>query len=549
MPIAAGWLLSMAAFLGGSLFLRRFGKLSGAVILIGGVVWLIGTSVEFTTANTSAVVSLPVWEVPNPISKVFVMDSVPRTIGSLAAGDSTVPDAYLVDPAVDTLLQMLAAKGIYLHQTVSHPNGIVHRNDIVVIKGNYQWTSRNTTSADRVKGLIRLILNHPDGFSGEIIVCDNTQEIGTGINDNDNNSEDPNQSIVDVVNTFRAKHYPVYLLEWNSFWGTVAWEYSQDDYNNGYVYEAATKITYPKFRSPSGRSYISLRYGIWDSLSAMYDHSRLCIIDFPVLKAHSIAGATIAVKNWIGTLTTAYATERYGGRTAMHNTYLMGTYGLVARVMAVTFPRLTIIDAAWTTTDGPTSLTYIQNTKMLLGSTDPVASSWYAAKFILTPIARYPNNTDPDLSGSAYKNSLDNWTRFLRDSAGLPCTKDSSRISVYDRRVLQQVPVQENPDADVVSEFHLYQNYPNPFNSVTTIRYSLPSLSSIEAQGRVGEGSHVTLKVYDVLGREVATLVNEVKRPGTYTVQFDGSDLASGVYFYRIEAGSFVQTNKLVILK
>ena len=56
-------------------------------------------------------------------------------------------------------------------------------------------------------------------------------------------------------------------------------------------------------------------------------------------------------------------------------------------------------------------------------------------------------------------------------------------------------------------------------------------------------------KVYDVLGREVATLANEVKEPGTYTVQFDGSNLASGVYLYRIQAGDFVQTRKLVLLR
>ncbi|MEK9136749.1 MAG: DUF362 domain-containing protein, partial [Bacteroidota bacterium] len=396
MPIATTWLLSMIAFLGGSVILGRILRFSGSTILLLGIVWLMSTSAEFTSAQSNGITSLPVWEVPNPVSKVFVMDSVPRTIGSLAAGDSTVPNEYLRDPAIDTLLAMMATQGIYLHNTASHPNGIVHSNDVIVIKGNFQWTSRNATSADRIKGLIRQILIHPDGFTGEILVCDNTQEIGTGINDNDNNSEDPNQSIVDVVNTFRAKRYPVFVLDWNTYWSTVASEYSSGDYASGYVYEAATKISYPKFRSPSGRCYISLRRGIWDSLSSAYDSSRLCIIDFPVLKAHGIAGATIAVKNWIGVLTTSYATERYGGRTPMHNTYFMGAYALVARVMAATFPRLTIVDAAWTTTEGPANLTWVQNTKMLLASTDPVASSWYAAKFILTPIARYPNNTNPD---------------------------------------------------------------------------------------------------------------------------------------------------------
>ena len=87
------------------------------------------------------------------------------------------------------------------------------------------------------------------------------------------------------------------------------------------------------------------------------------------------------------------------------------------------------------------------------------------------------------------------------------------------------------------SQFVLHQNYPNPFNPSTTISYQLPTQS------------HVTLKVYDLLGREVTTLMSEVKQPGMYTVQFDGSGLASGVYFYRMEAGSFTSVKKLLLLR
>jgi hypothetical protein len=436
MPVAANWLLAVAAFFGGSLLFRRFAKFSGPVILVAGVVWFIGTLPELTRPQINSIGSLPIWEVDDPISTVFVMDSLPLTTGSLAAGDTSVPDEYLPDPAIDTLLAMMETQDIFLHQTTASPSGIVGAFDIVIIKGNFQWNSWNTTSTDRIKGLIWQILQHPDGFSGEILVCDNTQEIGTGINDNDNNSEDTDQSILDVVNTFYAKGYPVYCLDWNFIWSTVASEYSEGDYDDGYVYETATKISYPKFRSPSGDYYISLRYGVWDSVSAVYDSSRLCIIDFPVLKAHSMAGATIAVKNWIGMLTTAYKSARYGGSSPMHYTYFFGTYALVARVMAVTYPRLSIVDAAWTTTYGPNNLYWVENTKMLAASTDPVAASWYTAKFILTPIARYPYQTDPDLPGSSYNTKLGNWTTFLADSAGFACTHDSSEMSVYDRSVL-----------------------------------------------------------------------------------------------------------------
>jgi hypothetical protein len=448
MPVAVNWLLAVIAFFGGSLLLRRFAKFSGVAILIAGVVWFTGTLPQLSRSNVNSIGSLPTWEVDDPVSTVFVMDSIPPTSGSLAPGDTSVPDEYLSDPAIDTMLTMMETQDIFLHQTATQPSGIVGADNIVIIKGNFQWTSRNTTSTDRIKGLIWQILNHPDGFSGEILICDNTQDIGTGINENDNNSEDIDQSIPDVVNTFYAKGYPVYYLDWNSIWDAVASEYSEGDYNDGYVYESSTKISYPKFRSPSGNYYISLRYGVWDSVSAVYDSSRLCIIDFPVLKAHSMAGATIAVKNWIGVLTTAHANERYGSWNSMHNTYFFGTYALVARVMAVTFPRLSIVDAAWTTTYGPNNLTWVENTNMLAASTDPVAVSWYTAKFILTPIARYPSQTDPDLPGSSYYTKLANWTTYLADSVGFACTSDSSEISVYDRSVLSTEYIRGDANGD-----------------------------------------------------------------------------------------------------
>jgi hypothetical protein len=91
----------------------------------------------------------------------------------------------------------------------------------------------------------------------------------------------------------------------------------------------------------------------------------------------------------------------------------------------------------------------------------------------------------------------------------------------------------------------LSQNYPNPFNPSTTIQFSIPS-------PLLGEGQRVrsvTLKVYDVLGREVVTLVNETKQPGNYEVKFEGANLPSGVYFYKLTAGDFVQTKKMILIR
>ncbi len=446
MPFAANWFLAVIAFFVGSIFLRRFVKFSGVLILIGGVIWFTGALPELTRSQLNCPGTLPVWEVPDPVSTVFVMDSLPPTTGSLAAGDATVPDEYLSDPAMDSILAMMETKDIFLHKTASQPSGIVGTEDIVIIKGNFQWTSRNTTSTDRIKGLIWQILNHPDGFSGEILICDNTQDIGTGINQADNNSEDTAQSLPDVVSTFYAKGYPVYYLDWAYLWSVVASEYSTGDYDDGYVYDTLTKISYPKFRSPSEDYYISLRYGIWDSLSAEYDSSRLCIIDFPVLKSHMMAGATIAVKNWIGVLTTAYANQRYGSWDNMHYFYFWGDYALVARLIAVTYPKLSIVDATWTSTYNANDLDWLANTNMLVASTDPVAASWYAAKFILTPVARFRHYTNPETG--YYSTTLNRWTAYLSDSAGVSCTKDSAEISVYDRRVMGPLYTCGDTDGD-----------------------------------------------------------------------------------------------------
>jgi len=94
-----------------------------------------------------------------------------------------------------------------------------------------------------------------------------------------------------------------------------------------------------------------------------------------------------------------------------------------------------------------------------------------------------------------------------------------------------------NNKYDLPTKFSLSQNYPNPFNPTTTINYSVP------------KSGHVSLKVYDLLGREATALVNENKSVGNYTVQFNASKLVSGVYFYRMQAGDFVQTKKLLLIK
>jgi len=94
----------------------------------------------------------------------------------------------------------------------------------------------------------------------------------------------------------------------------------------------------------------------------------------------------------------------------------------------------------------------------------------------------------------------------------------------------------------VLTDFSLHHNYPNPFNPSTTIEF------------RIADFRLVNLKIYDVLGNEVATLVDEYKPAGSYEVEFnshsgEGRNLTSGVYFYRLQAGEFIETKKMILIK
>jgi hypothetical protein len=91
--------------------------------------------------------------------------------------------------------------------------------------------------------------------------------------------------------------------------------------------------------------------------------------------------------------------------------------------------------------------------------------------------------------------------------------------------------------ADIPSAFALEQNYPNPFNPSTTFRFLLP------------KAANVSLKIFNGLGQIVASLMDEPKEAGSYQVQWNASKVPSGIYFYRLQAGAFVETKKMVLLK
>jgi hypothetical protein len=100
--------------------------------------------------------------------------------------------------------------------------------------------------------------------------------------------------------------------------------------------------------------------------------------------------------------------------------------------------------------------------------------------------------------------------------------------------------------SEVPEEFKLGQNYPNPFNPATKIRFNNPPSPLSERGDR---GGFVSVRVYDVLGKEIAVLVNEQLKPGTYEIEFDAANFPSGVYFYTLTAGDFIDTKKMLLLK
>jgi photosystem II stability/assembly factor-like uncharacterized protein len=112
---------------------------------------------------------------------------------------------------------------------------------------------------------------------------------------------------------------------------------------------------------------------------------------------------------------------------------------------------------------------------------------------------------------------------------------------IYTRELISNMDSETNLIKN--GNFVLYQNYPNPFNPTTTIKFEIPDVETTRPI------VFTTLEVYDILGNEVATLVNEEKQLGVYEVEFDGSQLSSGIYFYTLSAGNFTATKKLILIK
>ncbi|MEM2057229.1 MAG: DUF362 domain-containing protein [Thermoproteota archaeon] len=346
-------------------------------------------------------------------------------------------EIFVVNGSIAKLVNLMGSKGLFFYDSQlvdvnSGPGGLIKRDDVVLIKVNCQWDQRGGTNTDLLKELIDLILKHPEGFIGEIVVADNGQGRGS-LNWKKNNAVNESQSVEAIVALYSDKH-KVSTYLWDTIASKQVKEYIDGDLQDGYVVspvsdpETGVKVSYPKFRTKIG-TYISFKHGIWDPESGTYDSSRLKVINFPVLKTHSIYGVTGAVKHYMGVVS-----------QPLTDTHSLIGRGALGKVMAETrIPVLNILDAVWVNAiprNGPaTSYEEAIETDLIMASIDPVALDYWASKQVLLQLARlmnyrYSESVDPDNDTSDFGNYLKKSLEQLK-TAGYDFTMDANRITVY----------------------------------------------------------------------------------------------------------------------
>ena len=318
----------------------------------------------------------------NPASPLFWIKDIPY--------QAFYPDeSNNQHSGIDALLHLMGENGLKFCRSLqssvlSGPSGMIASNDVVLIKVNAQWKYRGCTNSDLIRGLIQSILDHPDGFRGEVVIFENGQGRGslncdTGSNYPDAgvhaNANDESQSFLYLVNNvFGDPRVSSYLLDpiRGTFIGDT--EHVRDGYRR---YE---NVSYPCFTTDGGHR-IELREGLWNGNG--YSQN-LKLINGPVLKYHDTGGSeiTASLKHFYGvvSMSDGYSDFRhYGG--------LGETCGRM--MVSVRTPVLNIIDAIWVSHSSlsgyPANATFRAN--QILASQDPVVLDYWAAKYILYPIS------------------------------------------------------------------------------------------------------------------------------------------------------------------
>jgi hypothetical protein len=293
------------------------------------------------------------------------------------------------------------------------------------------------------------------------------------------------------------------------------------------------------FNSTNGFMYgdpVGGRWSLWKTTDAgaTWDSTGLYLVRTGISEAgYNNAMCVRGTNIWFGTnntkvyySTTSGTSWNFGATTGSINTYSVtfnGSTGFTGQ------------SAALTSTNGGANwaVVTLPGTGTIYSFSNVLAEFWYARG---TSIYYSSNNganwasqyTSPS-AGIYQAMSFVSANGFIRGWAGT----NTGKISMFNEAVIGII----NNNHEIPKEFLLSQNYPNPFNPTTIINYQIPKAGDVK------------LAVYDMLGREVMVLVNEFKPAGNYNIEFNASNLSSGVYFYRIEAGSFVNTKKMVLVK
>jgi len=402
--------------------------------------------------STGSVISWHLYEMRNR-SK---LEAKKLILEGWTAKEEPASDIFVVngtkggDGGVTELINLMGKHGLLFYKSPEAgknkgPNGLIARDDAVLIKVNSQWDERGGTNTDLLRELIQAILDHPDGFIGEIIVADNGQAqygsagFGGSFKWSRNNAEDPSQSVQKVVEMFSDSH-KVSAYLWDSITTKRVKEYEDGDMEDGYVVNATVNpktgimVSYPKFKTKFG-TYVSFKMGIWNPDTQTYDSERLKVINMPVLKTHSIYGVTACVKHYMGVVSDML-TRNLGARA--HNT--VGSGGMGTEMVETRFPILNIIDVIWVNAvpgRGPRTPYHVATrVNVIAASRDPVALDYWAAKYVLLRVAELNGYTgrssiDPDNSNPGY---FGNWLRLSMEEirmAGYQVTVDEDHMNVY----------------------------------------------------------------------------------------------------------------------
>ena len=344
-------------------------------------------------------------------------------------------------PGVEALLALMGGKGFkfYRSSTTSQllgPQGLIAHDDIVMLKINAQWKHRGMTNVDVVRGLIQRILDHPDGFTGEVVIFENGRGRGSlncdmcdsyyATDEVAANAEDPSHTWLWLVNEC-YKDAPVSAILFDEYRGIEVPENDRQTQGyrafNPHPERHTWALTYPVFNTAGGKR-VDFRRGIWTGTG--YDDSKFKVLNIPVLKTHRAAGVTGALKLYFGVISIDWFNKEYHAHM-----------GLTCAEMFVHVraPDLNIMDSIWVPVNQivGTPETNPQRANKLTASTDPLALDYWTAKHILFPLSCNPLHNPDEPLLLRYRMLLPAQQEFngCGGCHGQPVTMDECEMQVY----------------------------------------------------------------------------------------------------------------------